>query len=169
MTAGSRDLTFAALTPADAQEAARLFRTAIAEGGASGWDETAIAGALDAGGFGAVAFARPGRLAGAVLASPAGDVADIANIVVAAEARGGGVARALMTLALGMARDRGYERVMLEAAADNAPALGLYSAMGFNNVGRRPNYYRRGDVLISAEVFAIRLNIETTPEFPSKT
>jgi ribosomal-protein-alanine N-acetyltransferase len=36
------------------------------------------------------------------------------------------------------------ERIWLEVHAQNAPALALYSHLGFNEVGRRPKYYRDG-------------------------
>jgi ribosomal-protein-alanine N-acetyltransferase len=33
----------------------------------------------------------------------------------------------------------------LEVAADNAPALGLYKSLEFEQVGRRSGYYQRRD------------------------
>jgi ribosomal-protein-alanine N-acetyltransferase len=36
------------------------------------------------------------------------------------------------------------ERIWLEVHADNEPALKLYEALGFQQVGRRPKYYRDG-------------------------
>ena len=36
-------------------------------------------------------------------------------------------------------------RVFLEVAEDNRPALGLYTACGFQSLGRRPDYYARAD------------------------
>ncbi len=36
------------------------------------------------------------------------------------------------------------ERIWLEVHAANQPALSLYSGMGFQEVGRRPKYYRDG-------------------------
>lgn len=36
------------------------------------------------------------------------------------------------------------ERIWLEVHALNSPALGLYNQLGFQEVGRRPKYYRDG-------------------------
>lgn len=36
------------------------------------------------------------------------------------------------------------ERIWLEVHDQNAPALGLYNQLGFQQVGRRPKYYRDG-------------------------
>lgn len=36
------------------------------------------------------------------------------------------------------------ERIWLEVHAGNEPALGLYTHLGFSQVGRRPKYYRDG-------------------------
>ncbi|MCM0019618.1 MAG: GNAT family N-acetyltransferase, partial [Tagaea sp.] len=44
----------------------------------------------------------------------------------------------------------------LEVAADNAPALTLYRTLGFGQIGRRKDYYRRQDGhLADALTFAV--------------
>lgn len=42
------------------------------------------------------------------------------------------------------------DAVVLDVAADNAPALALYRSLGFDQVGRRPGYYRRSDTAVDA-------------------
>jgi ribosomal-protein-alanine N-acetyltransferase len=79
----------------------------------------------------------------------AGDVADLHRIAVAPSRRGTGVASTLMTALLDAARSDGAARVLLEVAADNEAALGLYARHGFAEIDRRPAYYRDGrDALV---------------------
>lgn len=54
-----------------------------------------------------------------------------------------GLARALMRGWIAEAARRGAARAFLEVAADNAPALALYTACGFARAGRRRAYYPR--------------------------
>ena len=54
-----------------------------------------------------------------------------------------GLARACMTGWQAIARERGATRAFLEVAADNAPAIALYKASGFDPSGTRAGYYRR--------------------------
>ena len=58
-------------------------------------------------------------------------------------ARERGIARALMLAAIERVSLRGLSELYLEVAEDNAAALGLYRALGFAPVGRRPGYYAR--------------------------
>jgi len=44
----------------------------------------------------------------------------------------------------------GARRVFLEVAEDNWAARRLYAALGFAPVGRRRNYYRRGQDFVAA-------------------
>jgi len=53
------------------------------------------------------------------------------GIMVAREARGTGLARALMLHLHGEARRRGARRVRLKVYPDNAPAVGLYRSLGY--------------------------------------
>lgn len=55
--------------------------------------------------------------------------------------RGRGVGRLLLERAFAAARARGAERMFLEMR-DNNPAASLYSALGFEPIGRRKAYYR---------------------------
>ncbi len=55
-----------------------------------------------------------------------------------------GVGKALYVTATEQIKDFGANRLHVEVRADN-PALYFYAALGFAQVGSRPNYYRRTD------------------------
>lgn len=77
------------------------------------------------------------------------DVADIGRVAVAPAARRAGTGRRLTETLLAEADRRGCQRVLLEVAADNAPAIGLYEALGFVAIDRRVGYYGAGrDALV---------------------
>jgi len=88
---------------------------------------------------------RTGSLRGFALTRLAADEAEILTIAVAAQWRGGGVGRALLTEALRRAANAGARAMFLEVDEDNASALALYRRLGFAKVGERPGYYRRKD------------------------
>jgi ribosomal-protein-alanine N-acetyltransferase len=91
------------------------------------------------------------RVVGYAVSARAGDLVDLQRVAVAPEHRGTGVASTLVTALLDAARADGAERVLLEVAADNGPALGLYARHGFAEIDRRPAYYRDGrDALVLA-------------------
>lgn len=71
------------------------------------------------------------------------DGGDIMSIATAPEARGTGVGKALIAAAAGVLREKKLGYLTLEVRPSNVPALGLYAAMGFSQVGRRKNYYRK--------------------------
>lgn len=64
-------------------------------------------------------------------------------LAVVPEARGCGTGRGLLERFLAQAAERGSERLFLEMREGN-PAASLYRAAGFEEVGRRRHYYRRG-------------------------
>lgn len=142
------------MTAADAGPVAALFQSALADGAGTGWDAAAIAAALDVRGFGAVTLASVCELRGAALLLDAGDDAELVNLAVDAAVRRRGLGRAILRFGLASARNRGANRIVLEVAADNRPAMRLYVAMGFVQVGRRRGYYAgahgRVDALIMA-------------------
>jgi ribosomal-protein-alanine N-acetyltransferase len=81
--------------------------------------------------------------------SVADEVADLDRIATLPSAQGEGLARSLLEGLIDQARDRGAARMLLEVAADNGPALGLYESFGFDTISTRKGYYAGGvDALV---------------------
>lgn len=81
--------------------------------------------------------------------SLAADTADLDRIAVVPAARGRGLARELLAALIDSARDLDAERMLLEVAADNAAAIGLYDSFGFDTISTRTGYYADGiDALV---------------------
>ena len=78
------------------------------------------------------------------------DSTDILNVAVSPDHQGCGIGRALLTELEQRLRQQGVTEVLLEVRPSNAPAIALYTSLGFVQVGRRPNYYLnpREDALI---------------------
>jgi putative acetyltransferase len=72
-------------------------------------------------------------------------------------ARGCGGGRALLEAALEHARSSGAHKVELEVWPDNARAITLYSAAGFEIEGVRRDHYRRRDGSLRSAVLMARL------------
>ncbi len=73
----------------------------------------------------------------------AADEAELLTLATLPAARRHGRARARLAEFEAEARIRGAESAFLEVADDNAPAIALYVATGYAEVGRRPRYYAR--------------------------
>lgn len=56
-----------------------------------------------------------------------------------------GLGRAILAEFHAAAHARGAARAFLEVAADNTPAISLYSHAGYAQDGRRPGYYHMSD------------------------
>ena len=67
--------------------------------------------------------------------------ADMMNLAVSEDARGKGIGVMLVMTLIEHLRADGVCRLTLEVRASNAPAISLYEKLGFQNIGRRPNYY----------------------------
>lgn len=92
---------------------------------------------------------RDGVLTGYVDVGVVADVADLHRVVVATAHRRHGVASGLVGAGGAAATDRGATRMLLEVAADNAPALALYARHDFEPIARRRGYYGPGrDALV---------------------
>ncbi len=90
----------------------------------------------------------PGPAAYGVLRS-VGGTADVQRLVVDPTRRRRGLGSALLEALLHAAETRGCSTVLLEVAADNAAARGLYAAHGFEEIDRRRGYYSGGrDALV---------------------
>ena len=76
------------------------------------------------------------------LLAPSGE---IITLGIAPEIRRQGAARILLEDLFRRARARCIARLTLEVADDNEAALALYASLGFQQIGMRQRYYRRGD------------------------
>ena len=65
----------------------------------------------------------------------------ISNVAVSPDYRRTGIADALITRLLQIAKELELSFVTLEVRESNAPAIALYEKNGFSPVGRRKNYY----------------------------
>jgi ribosomal-protein-alanine N-acetyltransferase len=88
------------------------------------------------------------------LAVVAPDEAWVQNIAVRRDAQRTGIGRALLAALLAHAAERGARSVLLEVAADNAPAQKLYAGYGFEPVGVRRGYYQPSNT----DALVMRLN-----------
>lgn len=75
---------------------------------------------------------------------------DMMNLAVSPECRRMGIGEGLVNALVAALSAKGAKRLALEVRASNAPAIALYEKLGFQIVGRRPNYYRnpKEDALI---------------------
>jgi ribosomal-protein-alanine N-acetyltransferase len=78
------------------------------------------------------------------------DETDMMNVAVHPQHRRKGIAEALVLALVDALKEAGSYCLTLEVRASNDPAKSLYEKLGFEQVGRRPNYYRnpKEDALI---------------------
>ena len=76
------------------------------------------------------------------------DEAELLTLAVAPAARGRRLGPRLLAELMAQAAARGATAMLLEVAADNAPARALYARAGFAEVGRRRGYYDGIDALV---------------------
>ena len=126
-------------TPADAAAMAAVHAKAFA----APWDAAAFAELMDSPGVFGLLAGEAAEL-GVILCRVAAGELEVLTIGVTPAARRRGVAKAMMTWALGAARQAGAETAFLEVAVDNAEAAGLYAGLGFRRAGVCRNYYDRG-------------------------
>jgi len=85
-----------------------------------------------------------GEAAGFVLTRHAPGEEELLLIAVLPQYRGKGLAQSLIDQLFACARARGAARIYLEMRRGN-PAIHLYEKVGFEPIGRRPNYYVTGN------------------------
>mgnify|MGYP000129389216 CR=1 FL=1 len=92
----------------------------------------------------------PPRLIGVCLGWMMVDELHILNVVVHPRFQRKGLAKQLLEDVCQLAREENAERICLEVRESNVPAIGLYNAFGFEQVGRRKQYYKnpREDALL---------------------
>lgn len=89
-----------------------------------------------------VAVDEQGRVVGYVTMACTLDLLHVQNLAVRRGQRRQGVGRRLLQASLDLGRERGAQAAILEVRASNRPARSLYTAAGFQIVGRRRAYYR---------------------------
>jgi ribosomal-protein-alanine N-acetyltransferase len=95
--------------------------------------------------------------AGFLMSRSAFDEEELLLVGVRPAMRGRGIGKSLIQQFLADAHDRGAEKVFLEMREGN-PAELLYRCLGFQKIGFRPNYYRRG-LIGSFDAVTFGLNI----------
>lgn len=117
-----------------------------------GWNEAMMRQMLLLpGALGLIAY-QEGEPAGIIMYAYSPGQADIVTLGVLPEYRGRQVSDQLMESSFSSLLDQGIHEVFLEVAVDNPHAIGLYRRHGFKQVGKRPNYYDRGEERIDALV-----------------
>tara|TARA_R110000824_G_scaffold118960_14_gene272018 strand:+ start:135833 stop:136321 length:489 start_codon:yes stop_codon:yes gene_type:complete len=99
-------------------------------------------------------------LKGFVLVRIVADEAEILSIAVDPQHYGKRIGEQLMQTAAAHALGLGAMSLFLEVAEDNASARRLYERLGFETVGRRPDYYTRGKGRIAG--LSMRLDLPKT-------
>ena len=117
------------------------------------WTHGIFADCLRAG-YDCWVLARSAEIVGYGILSAAAREAHILNVCVSPGEQHRGFGRRIVLRLLDLARWHHAERVFLEVRPSNTHAIALYDTMGFNEIGRRPNYYpgKRGreDALVMA-------------------
>ena len=105
-------------------------------------------------GYGSWVLASGEQIIGYGVLSVAAMEAHVLNVCIAPEMQGQGHGRRLMKRLVDLARWHQAQRIFLEVRPSNPRAIALYEDMGFNEIGRRPNYYPakkgREDALVLA-------------------
>ena len=84
---------------------------------------------------------RQGRVVGYVNFRVILDESHLLNIAVDPELQGQGLGQKLLCFAFAEARRQKAERMFLEVRPSNRPAVAMYKAFGFKQVGLRRKYY----------------------------
>ncbi len=122
-----------------------------------GWTAEDFGRLLATPGSFALIGAAGGEPAGLALCRVAADECELLTIGIIPFYRRRRLGGQLLAATLAEARTRGAARYFLDVAEDNTAAFHLYYSAGFTQVGRRPNYYRRGGAGIAALVMAVDL------------
>ncbi|RRJ83282.1 ribosomal protein S18-alanine N-acetyltransferase [Aestuariirhabdus litorea] len=120
------------------------------------WTRGIFAGCLKPG-YSCWVIEKGSRLIGHGVLSAAAGEAHLLNITVSPETQGLGIGRDFLQHFLDIALGVKAETLFLEVRPSNLAAIRLYESMGFNELGRRKNYYPavggREDCLIMAYSF----------------
>ncbi len=128
-------------TPADLPRLAEIERACFGRRDA----EDALAAELTRAWARIVVAERDGELAGFVNFWRVADEVEVLFVATAPAWQRQGVARGLLRHVIALVRADGATQALLEVRPSNAPAVSLYRALGFVEVGRRRGYYDDGE------------------------
>jgi len=114
------------------------------------WSEMSIASELQSIWSYWVVAVNDDQVVGYIGSQSSIDETDIMNVAVHPDWRRRSIAEKLIDALIEELKKRGSHALLLEVRASNAPAIALYEKLGFQQVGRRKNYYRnpKEDALI---------------------
>ena len=130
-------MTIRSMLPADVPQIAALERLCFSDP----WSEGSVAGELENELSLWLVAEEGGTVRGYIGSQSVPPDCDILNLAVAPDARRQGLGRQLLQALLDALHRRGIERVFLEVRPTNVPARALYAALGFEEIGRRKEYY----------------------------
>ena len=125
------------MLPADVPQIAALERLCFSDP----WSEGSVAGELENELSLWLVAEEDGTVRGYIGSQSVPPDCDILNLAVAPDARRQGLGQQLLQALLDALHRRGIERVFLEVRPTNVPARALYAALGFEEIGRRKEYY----------------------------
>jgi ribosomal-protein-alanine N-acetyltransferase len=110
-------------------------------------------------GYECVVLADETAIVGYGILSTGADEGHVLNVCVVPAEHGKGHGRRIVRRLLELARWHRCERVFLEVRPSNPRAIALYESIGFNEFGRRPNYYpakkgREDAIVMAMELLA---------------
>ncbi len=88
---------------------------------------------------------KDGELVGYILGRLIAPEGEIYRIAIMPKYRRRGIGYRLLDYARKTERGRGLECLFLEVRSENTPAISLYKAYGFSEIGRRRGYYKNPD------------------------
>ncbi len=105
---------------------------------------------------------RKKSLLGFILSRVAADEAEVLTIVVGASHRKRGIGRQLVASHVARLRNVRVKTLFLEVGETNTAARKLYAGLGFQEVGRRKNYYRTEQPAEQIAALVLRRDIDPT-------
>ena len=107
------------------------------------WSEQALLVLCREHGTGIVALSEDGTPLAYVGMTYAADEGSITNVATHPDARRQGLGRAVVSALLAHAPALGLTDIYLEVRVSNEAAIALYRSLGFEEIGRRRNFYRQ--------------------------
>lgn len=96
-----------------------------------------------------------GEIVGLAVFAPGGEGYELLTVCIDPDFRNQGIAKALLLHCFAEEPFAKSDKILLEVASDNSPALALYHQLGFSKDGIRKNYYRRSTGRIDAVLMSL--------------